>query len=353
MKNQPGIPSPSSGQVLLAVRLGWLTVESFGRLRRYARLGYKLEEIPADANRRFSFSDRSLSERNEFFFAVDQLHRTAAKLDPDLPPCPLPAHEQLDQLLTASLDLDACQGQLDHWSTQVWGVLSTEDEMTGRGFTYGGSLADTYWHTDILGPDHFAELLRPERLEYLAARFDSIAEHLPQYVAQILHYTLYKWRDQGHTSDKLDATGKKHALKQLESQAKVWHDLLFGSRNAESYLLTRDNRLIITGAIGATLLLVLIVVVGVWLVTLTMSTAGRTLTAEITGLSTELPEAQSAFLDDLLNWQMWSTMMATLSSVIVLVSGLVTGLSGWVIWIYHRLKEWLKLQFIYQRTYRR
>jgi hypothetical protein len=84
-----------------------------------------------------------------------------------------------------------------------------------------------------------------------------------------------------------------------------------------------------------------------------MSTAGRTLTAEITGLSILLPEAQTAFLDDLLNWQMWSSMVATLSSVVVLLSGLVTSLSGWVIWVYRRLKEWLKLQFIYQRTYRR
>jgi hypothetical protein len=351
MEDQTGTSKLSTDQVLFAVRLGWLTVETFGRLRRYARLGYKLEEIPGDANRRFSFSDRSLSERNEFFFAVDQLQRTAARLDPDLPPCPLPRHEQLDQLLSGKLDLDACQSQLDHWSTQVWGALSTEDELTGRGFTYGGSLADTYWHTDILGPDRFAELLRPQRLEYLAARFDSIAEHLPHYAAPILHHTLYKWRDQGQIN-KLDTTGKKRALKQLESQAKVWHDLLFGSRNAESYLLTMDDRLITAGTIGATFLLALIVVLGVWLVTLTMSTAGRTLTAEITGLSILLPEAQTAFLDELLNWQMWSSMVATLSSVVVLLSGLVTSLSGWVIWVYRRLKEWLKLQFIYQRTYR-
>jgi hypothetical protein len=81
----------SANPVLLAVRLGWLTVESFGRLRRYARVGYTLAETPGNANQRFGFSDRSLSEHDELFFAVDQLHHTAARLNSELPPCPLPA----------------------------------------------------------------------------------------------------------------------------------------------------------------------------------------------------------------------------------------------------------------------
>ncbi|MBI1882199.1 MAG: hypothetical protein HYR94_28840 [Chloroflexi bacterium] len=345
--------SANTNPVLLAVRLGWLTVESFGRLRRYARSGYKLEDTHGDANQRFSFSDRSLSEHDELFFAIDQLHHTAARLKSELPPCPLPAEDKLAQLLASRPDLDACQGALDDWSREVWTTLSTEDEMTGRGFTYGGSLADTYWHTDVLGPDHFADLLRPQRLEYIAARFDSIADHLPQYTAHVLHHTLYKFRDQGQIA-RLDPAGRKHALKLLESQAKVWHDLLFGSRSADSYLLALDRRWITLGGAGMTLAFVLIAMVGVWLIALMMSSAGRALTAGIVGLPQEINEAQqAAFLGDLLDWQKWSTLLATLSSMVVLVSGLVSNLGGWVIWLYRRFKEWLKLQFIYQRTYRR
>jgi len=39
--------------------------------------------------------------------------------------------------------------------------------------------------------------------------------------------------------------------------------------------------------------------------------------------------------------------------MVVLLAGLVTNLSGWVVWLYRRLRGWLKLQFIYRRTYRR
>jgi hypothetical protein len=338
-----GSKSSGTNQVLLAVRLGWLTVETFGRLRRYARSGYHLPEQRGDATQRFDFSDRSLSEHDELFFAVDQLHRTAARLKTELPPCPLPAQTALVQLLAGGIDLNRCQGELDEWSRQVWTTLSTEDELTGRGFTYGGSLADTYWHADVLGLDHFAELLRPPRLEYLAARFDSIANHLPEYVALVLHHTLYKLRDEGRL-EKLDAGGKKHALERLEAQAKVWHDLLFGSRSADSYLLASDYRWISLGALGVTLALALAVVFGVWLSALTMSRVG------MTALPTEIGQAG---FSEWLDWQKWSTLLATLSSMVVLFTGLVTNVSGWIIAIYQRLKGWLKLLFIYHRTYRR
>lgn len=346
------ILSSSANQVLLAVRLGWLTVETFGRLRRYARSGYPLTGAPGDANRRFGFSDRSLTEQEELFFAVDQLHRTAARLKADLPPCPLPAQDKLAQLLAGQPDLNACQGALDEWSRQVWTTLSTEDEKVGRGFTYGGSLADTYWYADVLGPDQFDELLRPQRLEYLAARFDSIAEYLPPDVAPVLHYTLYKFRDQRQLA-RLDAEGKRHAFNRLESQAKVWHDLLFGSRSADSYLLTLDRRWLALGALGITLVLVLAAMLGVWLFALTMSSAGRSLTAQMAGLPQEIAPAQSAIIGDVLDWQKWSTLLATLSSIVVLLAGLVSNVSGWILNIYRRLKAWLKLQFITYRTYRR
>lgn len=350
----PVIPvlSSSANPVLLAVRLGWLTVETFGRLRHYARSGYPLTDTPGDAHRRFGFSDRSLTEQEELFFAVDQLHHTTARLKADLPPCPLPAQDKLAQLLAGHPELDACQGALDEWSRQVWTTLSTEDEKVGRGFTYGGSLADTYWYTDVLGPDGFGELLRSQRLEYLAARFDSIANYLPPDTAPVLHYTLYKFRDQGQVV-RLDSAGKQHLLKRLESQAKVWHDLLFGSRSADSYLLAPDHRWLALGALGITLVLVLAVIVGVWFFALTMSSAGRTLTAEMTGLPREIGPAQSAFIGEMLDWQKWSTLLATLSSIVVLLAGLISNVSGWILNIYRRLKGWLKLQFIYYRTYRR
>ena len=110
----------NTNPVLLAVRLGWLVVETFGRLRRYACSGYKRQQdTHGDANRRFSFSDRFMSERVEYFFAVDQLRHTIAKLKSDLPPCPLFAPEHVQEFLAAKVDLDACQYQLDDCSLKV------------------------------------------------------------------------------------------------------------------------------------------------------------------------------------------------------------------------------------------
>lgn len=347
--NKPLSSHPN--QVLTAVRLGWLTVEVFGRLRRYKQSGHQLQERRGDAARRFDFSDRALSQEDGLLLAVDQLRRTLAKLNLSLPAPPLPPGNELNSLLMAELKLDSLQGQLDGWSTQVWLALSTEDEIVGRGFTYGGSLADTYWYTDVLGPDDFADLLRPQRLEYIAARFNSISGHLPAYVAHVLNYSLHKWRDRGQI-ERLEAASRKKALKRLESQAKVWHDLLFGSRTADSYLLTRDRRLITIAAFGATFILVLAAMILIWLAVLTLSSTGRAVAASMVGLPQELGQAQATFVQDLLNWQMWSTLLATLSSVVVLVAGLVTRLSGWVIRFHHRVKAWLKRHLIYRRTYR-
>lgn len=346
-------PSPPTGsnRMLAAVRLGWLTVEAFGRLRRYARSGRKPDKDRGDATRRFDFSDRTLDQHGALFLAIDQLKRTAGKLDPALPAPPFPTHDELEKMLDGGLDLNVLQGRLDDWSTQVWVAFSTEDELLGRGFTYGGSLADTYWHTDVLGPDGFGELLRSRRLEYIAARFDSIADYLPPYTGQVLHHTLYQWRIHQQLQ-KLDAAGKKQKMRRLESQAKVWHDLLFGSRSADSYLTAMDSRLIAWGAMGATAILVLAATSLVWLAVLTLSSAGRAVAASMSGLSQRLSEAQMSFVDNLLDWQKWSTLLATLSSVVVLLTGLVTRLSGWVIEFHHLAKEWLKLQFIYRRTYR-
>jgi len=338
-------------RVLAAVRLGWLTVETFGRLRRYASSARKPPGRRGDARKRFDFSDRSLSERDALLLAADQLRHTAARLDFRPDELPLPSPEELDQSLDAGLDLDTLQGQLDDWSTHVWVVLSTEDEVAGRGFTYGGSLADTYWHTDVLGPDHFAELLRPQRLDYIASRFQSIADHLPPYTAQVLNHTLRKWRIQ-HRLEQLDPAARKQVMRRLESQAKVWHDLLFGGRSAESYLTGGDRRLITWGAAGSTALLVLGTMLLVWLAVLALSSAGRTVAASMTGLPRQLSEAQAAFIGDVLDWQKWSSLLATLSSVVVLITGFIHRLSGWVLGFHRLVREWLQRQLIYRRTYR-
>lgn len=341
----------SPNRVLLAVRLGWLVVEVFGRLREYTQSSRKGEVTPSSASQRFDFSERSLDDREAIFLAAGQLRRTAASLGPGLPSLPLPAHSELERALAVGLDLDALYGELNDWSTQVWIALSTEDDVIGRGFTYGGSLADTYWHAQTLGLEGFGELLRPQRLEYIAQRFDSITEHLPPYTARVLHHTLYWWRIEDQVRG-LDPDQRGQALRRLASQAKVWHDLLFGGRTAESYLTARDRRLITWGTTTTTAALVLVSMVLVWLAVLALSSAGRNVAASISGVPQELGGPQATLLEDLGNWQTWSTLLATFSSLAVLLTGLVTRLSGWVIGFQVLAREWLKLWLIRRRAYR-
>jgi hypothetical protein len=333
--------------VLLAVRLGWLTVEVFGRLRHYAQSRPEPEEEPGNASRRFDFSSRTLSEYDALLLAMNQLNRTTTRLDPSLPTVPIPAQEDLDHV-----DLDTLQGLLDDWSTAVWIALSAEDDITGRAFTYGGSLADTYWYAGVLGPRGFGELLRPDRLEYLAHRFDGISHLLPTYTTSVLNYTLYKWRGAYEHLKASDLAGKKQVLKRLESQAGVWHYLLFGERGAESYLTAEDRRFVTWLAGGITAASALAIVLLVWLVVMALSSAGRGAAAALIGSPNELSGAQAVIVGDLVDWQKWSTLLATISSLVVLVAGLVTRLSGWAVTLHNFVKDWLALRRIYRRAYR-
>jgi hypothetical protein len=349
LKGRKTMEEKTDGPVLLAVRLGWLTVEVFGRLRHYVQSRHGPEKQTGNALRRFDFSSRNLSEYDALLLAQDQLNRTATRLDPSLPTIPIPTLDDVDH---ADADLNTLQGVLDDWSTEIWIALSAKDDITGRAFTYGGSLADTYWHAGVLGPRGFGELLRPNRLEYLAHRFDGIALHLPTYTARVLIYTLYKWRGAYEHLKTSDLAGKKQVLKRLESQAGVWHYLLFGERGAESYLSAEDRRFVNWVAGGITTVSALAATILVWLVVMALSSAGRATTAALIGSPKELSAAQAVIVGDLVDWQKWSTLLATISSVVVLIAGLVTRLSGWVVTLHNLVKDRLALRRIYRRAYR-
>ncbi len=342
-----GEPTNSPDRVLLAVRLGWLAVEVFGRLRHYVQSIRKSEIHVGNASNRFDFSSGALSEYSTLLLAMGQLNRTAARLDHGLPGVPIPTRNEISQV-----DLNTLQEALNDWSTEVWIALSTEDDIIGRGFTYGGSLADTYWHAAVLGPRGFGELLHPHRLEYMAQRFDGIADHMPPYAARVLHYTLRRWRGAYEHLRTLDLDGKKQVVKCLESQAGVWHYLLFGGRGAEGYLSAEDRRLVSWLAAGITIVSVVAVMILVWLLVLTLSSAGRAATASWLGSPEQLSATQAVIVSDLVDWQKWSTTLATISSVAVLIAGLVTRLSGWMVALHNRVKDWLTLRHIYRCTYR-
>jgi hypothetical protein len=115
----------------------------------------------------------------------------------------------------------------------------------------------------------------------------------------------------------------------------VWHYLLFGERGAESYLTDEDRRFVTWVAGGITTACALAAAILVWLVVMALSSAGRATTAALVGSPKELSAAQAVIVGDLVDWQKWSTLLATISSVVVLIAGLVTRLSGWVVTLHN------------------
>jgi hypothetical protein len=280
---------------------------------------------------------------------MDQLWHTAAVLVPDLEPTfPLSAQELQRQV--ADIDLDAVHVSFDQWSKDVWMALMVEDELAGRAFTFGGSLADTYWYVDGRGPDGLDRVLRSQRLEYIAARFTRIGDHLPPYVADVLQYTLYKWRIEEELAA-MDTEEKSQVLDRLAAQVKVWRDLLFGRRSAESLLGLQDRRRVLWGALAATGGLVLIVSALVWLTVLLLAAVGRSFLAAASPWSEQMAMASADLVEKLFTWQSISSLVATLSSVVVILTGLVSRASGWILAFHTRARSWLELTLICRRAY--
>jgi hypothetical protein len=320
--------SENETNILTAVQLGWLVVETFGRLRRYERSKRKPRRRAGEQTRRFAFSNNELTSLDELLWSINQLHHRVTKLSLDLPPAPLPPGQELEQQLdNDELDLDALHEELDEWSKQVWGLLNVEDGVMGRAFSYGGSLADTYWHAAMDWSDEksVARLLSRYRLGYIATQSDRIAVALPPYIAPALQYSLRKWSDVN-----LDLVEKDRLESRLKAQQEVWRDLLFGRRSAESYLRVTDYRVIAFFSNGVRIGLILIIVIAV-------GVAGW-------GLGSIFPSGEDT--------GNLSGFFAAVSSFVVVMGGLVTRFSSWVRSSGDFVRERLKLRLILVRTYR-
>jgi hypothetical protein len=341
-----------TNRVLVAVQLGWLSVESFGLLRRYARHGKPPSLEKTDASRQFNFTERAPNLYEQLLISLHSLRATAAQVVPDWPP-PIPA-DPLDLLEAVKADkgsLDRYWGEFERWSWEVWNTLQIRNPLIGQAFTCGGDLAATYWYPQGAGADKLAETLRSHRLRYVAERVDDLAENLPDRAAQVIHHGLDRWSI-GEMVKGMDADGQKRALERLEAQVKVWRDLLFGLRQAGSYLRARDRRRVAWGALAATAVLVILVGLAAWLAVLLLSAAGRALLASSSGLPVQVTEISSDLVGRLLNWQTLSALLATLSSVVVVLAGFITRLSGWVIAFYQKVGDRLELRQVYKRSIR-
>lgn len=310
-------------QVIVALRLGWLIVESYSRLHRLVRTGRRVTDEPRGDDRRFDFSDRSLNAQESLLQAVDHLHWLTSSLE--LPAPPFPQHEALIDLLNSKPDLTEFQHALNHWSTEVWTTLMTHHEIVSRALTYGGSLADTYWHPSVKLED-LDRMLSARRLDYIAARFHSIAEYLPDYLPDILFYSLQAYQIEPQLKE-ADTAERRRVLRRLESQAKVWHDLLFGGRTPESYLSKAHFSRLRAMAILGTAVMIGLGATFIWFATFFMYQSGDI--AVLNALAGLLGGGELRF-DSFQN----SALLATISALLVFFGSIFNRLSGWIGWLY-------------------
>ena len=299
-------PDPeSSPSILTAVQLGWLAVEAFGLLRRYARHGKLPSAAKVDANRRFNFSKRDPTYYEQLIVALQLLKATSAKLVPGLPP-PIPDN-LAGYLQAAKKDIKPLWVRFEDWSSQTWNTLQVADPLAGQAFTCGGDLADTFWHAQGAGAGKLAELLRSYRLQYIAERLDDLAAHLPEQAAPAIRHSLERWSIGEKVKD-LDEERHKRLLERLESQLKVWRDLLFGLRQAGSYLTPRNRRQMTWVAGAAATGLVILVGLLAWLAVLILAGLGRSLMGSALQLPLDTSKVSSDMTAYLSNWQNWSAL---------------------------------------------
>ena len=346
-------PDPNQEHsVLPAMQLGWLAVESFGLLRRYVRFGRAPAAQSDDAGRRFNFTERELNLYEQLMVSLQRLEATAAQLTPNHPP-PIPKDRQawVSGLKADKAALDGAWGQFENWSRDAWHMLLMQDPLAGQAFACGGDLADTYWYAQGTGAGKLAEMLRSYRLEYLAERVKDLAAYLPEHAARAILNSLERWSI-GETVKELDKKGQDRLLERLEAQIKVWRDLLFGLRQANSYLTVRDQRRVHWQSVAASAGLVLLVALAAWLAVLLLAGLGRSLMGSTMKLPLDTSKVGSDVLAYLSNWQNWSALLATASSVLAVLTGVVKGLSGWLWAFYLNCRQALTLRRIQQRTYR-
>jgi hypothetical protein len=90
----------------------------------------------------------------------------------------------------------------------------------------------------------------------------------------------------------------------------------------------------------------------VWLVVLVLAILGRSLIGSTMKLPLDTARVGSEVLAFLSNWQNWSALLATASSVLAVLTGVVKGLSGWLWAFYQNCHQALVLRQIKYRTYR-
>ncbi|MCR4405501.1 MAG: heme biosynthesis HemY N-terminal domain-containing protein [Anaerolineae bacterium] len=400
-------------EVQQALSLGWILAEILGRWRQgiqpprktkaYDRLSFSSHEVlPGDAlnmaAQRVLLLARNLqltvpqpSAASEVTIASLPDLIDAYMTDPQVHPLP---------------DVETVRSMLEDWGRSVWIALAARSQDLATAFSLGGSLADTYWYMWPPGrttkrvvrvKETWRDLLARQRTEELISRLRTIEKFLPPNVASALMHSLDRWgiaaelergrdgrlrvsyrllfawrrfswarqlryrlklRKFGSLSGmviSLSEDEERALYRNLTRQAEIWGDLVRGDRQPENYLRPSDWEWInwlsrITYAVAILLGGVLgVVTMSVLLPSLNnlafgVSTATTRALPQITGKGTVAihldPKELSA----------WFSVIATLSTFLVFVGGVVARFFRTLVGIYDRVRAWFARRRIQART---
>lgn len=268
-------------QVRTAFLLGWAVSQTLGHLRKGARPSPRTFSHPPDYVPRLVVSDGVVEKSTDAFVLaaqrIVQFYRELGFETGD-PVSPLTqAVNQLPQDLSAWVYGESSKSQsprelrdlLNAWSLQVWARIGGASADGMRAFTAGMSLADTYWYLRLptrrpkeskpaeVSAESWRRLLSKYRLDIERSRLQILAEQLPPYVAAVIAKHLEAWRigtelgyrdgklvriKEGKETGVLKPDDEARVQQALARQAQNWEAMLFGSREATTFLHTRDRR---------------------------------------------------------------------------------------------------------------
>ena len=280
-------PSPNvnvQARVTNAFLLGWSISELLGRYRKGVRPPpAQKSPRPAEYARRLDVSNGSVERATDgFLFAaqrVVQFYRElgfesdeqASSLTKEIYALPQKIDDWLEHRAMTFYSQRELRDLLNDWTLQIWARLDGESADSARALTAGMSLADTYWYmrlprqrpkgsnTKQSSEEDWRRLLSKYRLDIEQSRLQSLNANLPRYVVPVIRQHLKAWsvgtelvyqdgklvRNEKNVKSPSIKPEDEAALQEaLARQVQNWEAMLFGWREATTFLWTRDRRLI-------------------------------------------------------------------------------------------------------------
>ena len=393
----------SAQQVQTAIRFGWALAEVYGQIRKGLTLRMPRERSDETDVPRLSFSDRELSVGERLWLSAQRLIDLAEALKTDedskqqgeaAPEFVTSLPDRIKQYI-ANPKQNPLPGirevytAFEEWSAQWWIRLGVESELLALTLTFGGGLADTYWHMrpprrfgQDKSSDSWHELLVEPRMTEMVRRVRRLQPYLPPDLGLALRHSLrewgialdleqsasgariaypvlfrlrmFRWAHRGrtwlmrrrwkgkHGAERfaaLTAEDEEKLVGNLRRQAKVWADLIHGARLPDEYLLPADWRAVswialVVVALGSLALTAM--------GTLVLVLVFRLLLAVYVALSPQIA-APTEFSDQL---TLVSTLAAAGLFVVTQAARAVRAVLAW----HERVRRWLTARKIEQRT---